>query len=107
MSCGMYIDKRSRWSRHSVKQFVAACLRTELMPTSDMVDKIKRHARVLPQSVVVEEAIGDLSRCSKNWQTTMLLALEAFYAWPMKINVSDTRTQCSELRYDVPLAAKR
>ena len=54
----MYIDKRSRWSRHSVKQFVAACLRTELMPTSDMVDKIKRHARVLPQSVVVEEAIG-------------------------------------------------
>ena len=65
-SCGMDIAERTSWNRASLKQFFAACLRAELKPTSDIVDKIKRHARVLPQSVVVEEAIGDLSRCSKN-----------------------------------------
>ena len=65
-SCCIDIDKRSRWNRPSVEQFFAACLRTELKPTSDIVDKIKRHARVPSQSVVVEETLGELSRCSKD-----------------------------------------
>jgi len=103
----MDIAERSSWNRASLKQFFAACLRAELKPTSDIVDKIKRHARVLPQSVVVEEAIGDLSRCSKNYQTTMLRALETFDACSSMSNFLEPHTQHSEQRYDVPLATKR
>ena len=90
-----------------MKQFIAACRESEWKPTKDIVDKIRCRARLLSQSVLVEETIGDMKNRRIPRQTTMFRKPETCYALSLVFGSLEARTQYRTPRYDVPLATKR
>jgi hypothetical protein len=100
------LAKRSSFNRTSVKQVVAGSKEYSWTPGADLKDKMKRRSRLLSQSVLVEESIGDMKNRGIPRQTHMFRRPETCYHLSLDDGALSARSSWETPPMDAPLESK-